>query len=167
MDLNITKEELLDLAASKLADQYGEMSDIESRVHQRIEQRIAAYFSEHIKAKIDEFLNAEMGRIVNQTINPVDIWGDKTGAPTTIRAQLAERAKTFWEVKVGEDGRESAYGGEPRHTRLMKQISNEEFTKAIKANAEEIVGAFKVALTADASKLVAEHIDKLINVKRR
>ena len=163
-DLNITKEDVIELAARKLADAYADNEEIGTRVNQRIEQRIKEYFENSVKAQIDAFLSSEMERLLNQTINPVDIWGEQTGKPTTIRAQLAERAKEFWEVKVDREGRPSIYGGEPRHTQLMKNIAKEEFDKAIKANAETIIGAFKAVLKADATKLVAEHIDKLIRV---
>jgi hypothetical protein len=166
-DLNITKEDVIELAATKLADAYADNEQIEVRVNRAIESRIIQYFEHSLKARIDDFLNAEMERLLNQTVNPVDIWGDKTGTPTTIRAQLAERAQKFWEVKVDDDGRESRYGGEPRHTQLMKKITKEEFEKAVKENAEVIVGAFKQALKIDAAKLVTEHIDKLINVGNR
>lgn len=164
-DLNITKEDVIELAANKLADSYASDETLDTWVKQRIEQRIKEYFENNLKSKIDAFLASEMERLLNQTINPVDIWGDKTGAPTTIRAELAARAKIFWEVNVDAEGRPSAYGGEPRHTQLMKQIAKGEFEKAVKENAEVIVGAFKVALKADATKLVSEHIDKLINLR--
>jgi hypothetical protein len=49
----------------------------------------------------------------------------------------------------------------------MEQILKDEFAKAVKENAEVIVSEFKAALKVDASKLVSEHIDKLINVNPR
>jgi hypothetical protein len=50
---------------------------------------------------------------------------------------------------------------------LMKKLLKDEFANAVKANAEVIVAEFKAALQADATKLVVEHIDKLINTKPR
>lgn len=166
-DLNITKEDVLELAATKVADTYFDQSEIESSVHKIVEQRVAEYIGKGLQARIDKFLDEEMSKLLAQEITPVDIWGEKAGKPTTIRAQLAERARVFWDVCVDKDGKESSWGGEPRHAHLMKRIAKEEFEKAVKSNADVIVGQFKEALKADAAKLVAEHIDKLITVKTR
>jgi hypothetical protein len=133
-----------------------------------IRDKVSGMFSEtSIKGKIDAAISDELQKLLGQEIVPVDIWGEREGKPTTIRAQLSERARKFWDVPVDNDGRESTYGGTPRHKRLMEQILKDEFAKAVKENAEVIVSEFKAALKVDASKLVSEHIDKLINVNPR
>ncbi len=108
-----------------------------------------------------------MERLLRAEIVPIDMWGEKTGSPTTIRDQLAERAKRFWEVKVNENGTESSWGGTPRSHALMATIMKDEFAKAVKENAEVIIAAFKTAITDDSVRLVTGHIDKLINVRTK
>jgi len=108
-----------------------------------------------------------MKAIVGQEIVPVNIWGEREGQPTTLRAELAKRAQAFWSVRVDNDGRESSYGGSERSKVLMQQILKDEFAKAVKENADVIIAEFKAALKVDATKLVTEHIDKLITVKSR
>lgn len=166
----ITKEEVLNLAAQKLVDayEYRDSDSITERAEEIIRRKVGELFSEtSIKAKIDAVLTEELDRLLGQEIVPVDIWGHREGKPTTIRAQLSERARKFWEVPVDREGRESSYGGTPRHKLLMEQIVKEEFSKAVKENAEVIVSEFKAALKIDASKLVSDHIDKLISVRDR
>ena len=158
----ITKEEVLELAASKLANAFSDEKDLADIAEREIHLRVTEALSKNLMAKIDSFLNAEMTVLIQKEIIPVDVFGEKCGTPTTIRAALMERAKTFWDVKVDEKGNFSDWGGIPRHERLMKKILEEEFAKAVKDNASVIVAEFKKAITADCTKIVKQHIDNLI-----
>lgn len=163
----ITREEVLELAAKKLVDAYGGDPDLSESAERMIRERVKELFESGLKARIDSFLDAEMKKIVGEEIAPVNIWGEREGQPTTIRAELAKRAQNFWNVRVDENGRESSYGGSERSKVLMQQILKDEFANAVKANADVIVAEFKAALKVDATKLVTEHIDKLITVRTR
>lgn len=161
----ITCEELLELAAQKLADQYATSEDLEKSIWDKINPRIEKLFSERINSGITTVITAEIEKLLGQELVPVNIFGDREGSPTTIRAMLAKRAKSFWDEKVDCDGRISTYGGEPRHKWLFSKVVNDEFEKVIKQNITNIVGAFKDALTVDAAKMTAAHIDSIIKVK--
>ncbi len=163
----ITREEVLELAAKKLADDYGDGEDLERRAYSTITKRIEELIASGIKGRIDAFLDAEMTKIVSQEIVPVNIWGQREGAPTTIRAELAKRAQEFWNLKVNKDGREDFYGGEERSKRLMKQMMIETFSAAVKENIDQIVLEFKAALKTDAAKMATEHINTLINITEK
>jgi hypothetical protein len=163
----ITREEVLELAANKFVGTMFEESGIAERVEAIIEERVTNEIAIGLSTKVDAFLASEMTKLIEHEITPIDIWGESSGSPTTIKAVLAKRAKDFWEVKVDSNGKESSYGGTPRHKALMTQILQDEFAKAIKENAEVIVSEFKAALKSDATKLVTEHIDKLINVRTK
>lgn len=163
----ITREEVLNLAAQKLVDAYGGDPDLSETAERMIQEKVTEAFANNLNRRIDEFLTAEMAKLLGQEIVPVNIWGDREGKPTTIRAELAKRARDFWNVRVDKDGRESSYGGSERSKVLMEQILKDEFAKAVKENAEVIIAEFKSALKVDATKLVTEHIDKLITVKSR
>jgi hypothetical protein len=119
----------------------------------------------HLISKVDEILMREMERIMSTEITPVNIFGDREGKPTTIRATLAERAKVFWEEKVNGEGRRESYGGSPRYEWLFNRVIKDEFEKVVKQNIVNMVGAFKDALKADAATVTAKHIDDLIKVK--
>lgn len=161
----ITKEEITELAATKIADSLLDADVIEVSVAKKIEARLENLFGTKIKTRVDSFLSEEMTRILSKEIHPVDIYGEKTGEPTSIQAVLAERAKVFWDTKVDEKGNPAgSWGAVPRHEHLFRKIVNEEFEKAVKQNIVNLVGAFKDALSASANKITQEHIDSLIKV---
>jgi len=163
----ITREEVLNLAAQKLVDAYADDPSLSESAERQICEKVKQLFETGLKARIDDFLTAEMKRITGEEIVPVNIWGEREGKPTTIRAELAKRAQEFWGARVDKDGRETTYGGTERSKLLMQQLLKDEFANAVKHNAEIIVAEFKSALKSDATKLVTEQIDKLINTKAR
>lgn len=166
MPFGITREEVLELAVNRIISEF-DGSALCALVNNRIRENVEKEFAKGVPERIDAFLTEEMTLLLGKEIVPVSIWGESTGSPTTIREQLEKRARDFWGVRVNDEGKESSYGGVPRSEALMKKILQDEFAKAVKDNAEVIVGAFKAALKADSTKLVSDHIDKLINVKSR
>jgi hypothetical protein len=165
--LDISREEVLQLAAQRLADDAAGEEYIGDRVQQLITKRVNDAVAQALEGKIEEVLSREMEHILRETITPINIWGERAGAPTTLRDALAERARVFWDVKVDKEGKPSDYHGRPRHEHLMARLLNEEFTKAIRDNATAMVAAFASAVKADSARITAEHIDKLIQVKPR
>lgn len=164
--LGITKEEVLNLAARKLADEAADSDYIEGSARKLIEASVKQIIAESLLPKIDGFLHGELQALVSKEIVPVDIWGDSTGKPTTIRAALAERARDYWSVKVDNDGKPTNYyGAKPRHEWMFGEIVKEEFAKAINQDLVNIVGALKDAIIDDCNKTVRAKIDELIRVK--
>lgn len=161
----ITREEVLNLAAEKLANDYANEEDLGSTVREMIKTRVTEAFASNLNTRIDGMLCEEMEKLLGQEICPVDIYGERTGTPTTMRAVLAERARVFWDTKVNSDGKQESYGGKPRHEWLFQKIVNEEFSKVVKQNIVNLVGSFKDALSASAIAITKEHIDSLIKVK--
>lgn len=154
-------------AAQKLADDIAQSGDIPDRVDAIIRERIESAIGKGLDKRIEAALTKEMDAILREVITPVNIWGERSGQPTTLRDALAERARVFWDVKVDKDGKPSDYGGKPRHEQLMGRLLNEEFNAAIRENATEIVSAFKTAVRGNAATLLAEHIEKLMPGPRR
>ena len=164
--LGITREEILELAAQKLADQYSDESDLSDLANKKINERIERLVGNTLAKKVDETLTAEVEKLLRTEVVPVDIWGDKTGEPTTIKAALHKRAAEFWSEKVDGDGKPSTYySGKPRHEWLFSKIAAEEFSKAIKQDFVNIIGALKDSLRADYAKRADEYLNELIKVK--
>ena len=158
----ITREEILDLAAQKVADQIADHDTVERGALNRIEDQIKNLFESGLNKRIDEFLTKEMDRLMGIEICPVDIFGEKTGKPTTIRQVLSERAKDFWEVKVDKHGKMESWGGTPRWKHAFDQFAEKAFSEAIKQNSETIIQGFKAAMKADTCKRVEEYINRFI-----
>jgi hypothetical protein len=176
MDIQIDVAAVMELAAQKIADEVlGDSDSFYEKVEARIESIIDSAVGESLQAsvrdRIDATLNASLAEMLDRQIIPVDMWGERTGEPTTIRAQLHKRALEFWEERVEPDRhntgqlKRTTYGGEPRYKVVYKQITEDAFKDALKANVNEIVSAFKAAVKVDAAKLINEHIEKIINVK--
>lgn len=164
----ITKSEIMDLAANKLADQMSDTEFLEGLVTSKIESRIDELFKSSINAKVDAFLSTEMERILSKEIVPVDIWGESTGEPTTIKAVLAKRAREFWDTKVNSEGKPGDYySNKARHEWLFAKIVQDEFAAAVKQNITNLVGSFKESISASATKIVQEHINQIIQVRTK
>ena len=173
MDLNINPQDVLELAAQKVAsavlDEHNDLYDV---VQDRIESFINSTVTEEVKAsmiqKIDEKMGAEIEAVLRQKIVPVDIWGEGKGEPTTIREQIHKRALEYWEERVEHDRnnrgryRPTSYGGTPRHKLVFQDVATEAFQEAMKQNVNEMVRAFRDAMRKDAADVVSKHIDSII-----
>lgn len=159
----ITRKEILELATEKIIDAYDESPG--DMIREKVQSMVKAQVEPILMTEIQSALRAEIEHILSAKITPVDMWGGKTGAETTIREQLAKKARQFWDENVDGKGNLASYGGEPRHAWVVRQVLKEEFDIAIKTNAAEVVKAFAAALKDQGAKLVADHISKLVNVK--
>lgn len=160
---NITREEVLELAANKLADQYDGES-LYAYAKQRIDQLIKETVETQIKERVESFLLEEMTRIVNAEIYPLDMFGERAGKPTSLKQVLAEQVKEFWNVKVNKDGKSEYYGGRPRYQVVGEQMMQSAFNEALKDSASIVTAEFKKALVAGLQTQVAESVNKLIKV---
>ena len=164
---NISREEIIELAAQKLADQYADDNDLSSDIEKRINERIKSLFGETMSKKIDTFFQAEMEKLIEREIVPVDVFGDPCGKPTTLRAAIYEKSKSFWHEPVDSSGNvtRSSYGSTPRHQFLFQKCASEVFADAIKQNVVDVLGALKDAIRADAYKAVDSSLNSLLHVK--
>lgn len=172
--IEFDQAQLLDLAAQKLADGYRDEGELYDRADSIIRKRIDDLFKEKINDLVDAALTSKLEEVMNQTIQPVDIFGDKTGEPTTIKGALVDKAKDFWNTKVDSNGKpidkERYYSRNSTKTRaewLLGRIVSEEFASQVKANATQITGAFKEAMAKDAHDMIDKHINALIKTKVR
>ena len=174
MDFKIDPKDVLELAAQKLVDQVLESDEslcetAELRIQERIDNVISDEMRASMAQTVDAKLAAELEKILASKIVPVDIWGEATGEPTTLREQIHKRALQYWEERVEPDRnhrdryRVTNYGGEPRHKVVFKDVAKQAFEEAMRANINEMVKAFRDAMRKDAVAVVTEHIGKIID----
>lgn len=164
---NITREEVLELAARKLADHCADHEYIADSASSIIKERIENTMKNSVAAKIDTILTDSIESLMRREFQPVDSWGEPRGEKTNIRECLEKKAREFWEVKVNSNGEPASYGGKPRFEYIFGKIAGEEFAQVVKQNITNLVGAFKDAIKSDAQKVIGEHIDKIIQVKTK
>ena len=163
--LGLTKEQVLAAVAENIANSI-EGFDAYEAAQKLVKERVEKELAQKLTAAVDEMMRVEMDRLMRTEITPVDIWGDKTGKPTNLRAAITERARNYWEERVDSEGKTSTsnYIAKPRHEWVFSKIVSEAFTDAVKNNTLSVIGAFKDALRADAAKRFDEQLDQLIRV---
>jgi hypothetical protein len=164
MNIDITKEELLELAAQKLADMHYNDGDIESVraiVSKEVEKRIAKSVGE----TIDSFLKEALEKIVASEIQPLNVWGEPVGEKTTIKDLLHKKALNYWAEKVDSSGKPStSYNAKPRSVFLVGEVVNEEFKKALSDNVKSVVKALHDSLQAEAHKRTDDLLKSMIKI---
>jgi hypothetical protein len=140
------EQAIIDQAVDRI---YGDEDAIYERVRCETENRVNKIITERLNAVIDQTINSVMEKALDTEVQPVNLWGEREGKPTSIRAALHERAKDFWHEKVNDKGEKSTYGGKARYEHVLTAITAKEFDAQIKQNIVAIAGALKDAVRAD------------------
>lgn len=174
MQVEVTPEAVIEMAATKIVNEFANFDALYKKVEIALEARIDKLFAERINDLVEDALNKQLDGAMRRTIQPVDIFGDPVGEPTTIQDTLAAKAKEFWTAKVDDDGkvpkRDGYYHKNRRQTRaeyMLGKVVADEFAALVKANAVAISEAFKEAVRADLHKQIDTHLDTMINPKRK
>ena len=177
MDLKLDTDKISEMAAQKVADEVIESrEDVFARANAIVEEKIESVINDDFRAKVRARIEERLEECLEATLNkefvPVDMWGEATGKPTTIRAQIHQKAKEFFEEKVEPDRnnpggfRVTKYGGTPRWRVAYEGIVKEQFEASLKTHVGEVVKGFRDAMKKDLAKTIAEHVDSIINNRR-
>ncbi len=165
-ELGITKEDLIDRVIERLIERLDTEDEFFTTLSDRARDLVHETLSNKINAAVDARLGDEMTTILAEKIVPVNAWGERAGEETTLMDAFRSKAREFWDVSVDKDGKPTRWGGIPRHEHIMQKVLKDEFAKAVRDNATEIVTAFKAAVKGNISSMVNEHIEKLIPSRR-
>ncbi len=165
--LGITKEEVTDLAATKVAETVLAEMDCFEGAQNEVKRRVTSELDKSLKATIESTLQTEFEKILSSEYQPTDMWGEPNGEPTSIRDRLYKNAVSFWETKVDKDGKPGGYGKEPRHEWLFKKVVNQALHDEIKQHYTNIVGALKDSLTDTVQADIGKHLNKILAVRSR
>lgn len=161
LDQERLEKAIIDQAVDRI---YGDEESIYQRIRNEVDHRIDVAITKGLSAQIETTLNAIMERALDTEIQPVNMWGEREGKPTTVRAALHDRAKAFWQEKVDREGKASNYGGVPRYEHVLGVITAKEFDAQIKQNIVNIAGAIKDAVRADFYKQVDVKLNEFFKV---
>jgi hypothetical protein len=169
MDLKIDPEEIRQAVIAKCVDEVMENWDgsIRSMVTESLRSRIDDKVTHQMNTKIDDMLGDAMQQTLEESITPVNTWGEKVGEPTTLKAVIHERARDFWNTKVNKEGSPSNYGGKPRWEHLLGEELRGAFGDAIKQDMVNIAGALKDAVRKDFYGAVDKGLNDIFKVKSR
>lgn len=162
MELNITQEQLVEIAANKLVEQVDEDS-VYSRAMEIVESRITSLIEKKLTPAVDQFLRDELEKIADAEFERVTEWGEPTGQKISIRKILQEQSKHYWSQKVNNDGKSGdGYGyREERAKWFAEQVMKSTFEQAIQTNAKIVVDEFAKQLQQAGVNLVHENIGRL------
>lgn len=165
MEVKLDQEKLEAAIIRQAVDQiYGDDDRIYERVRQEVEQRVSKAIEIGLAGEIEKAINSIMEKALDTEVTPTNIWGEREGKPTTIRAALHERAKDFWQEKVNDKGEKSTYGGKPRYEYVLSLVAANEFGTQIKQNAASIAGAIKDSVREGFYKQVDEKLNEFFKI---
>lgn len=155
----ISQDQLLDLVVHKIIEDNWTNHDLSDALDLEISRRLDAMIAKSLNERIDETLKTAMDELLQKKIFPVDVWGDKTGEPTTLKEALTQKAQTFWQEKLNSEGKLVSYGGKERFKFYIDKAVQNEFRKVVSENITDIVLAFKTVMKKDSAKWVQAQID--------
>lgn len=166
MDLKIDAEQIVEQAASRLADEAYENVNALEMLETEISRRIDKFLDAKAQTLMEDTLRNEMERLMVREFQPVNQWGEAKGKPTSLREELQRRAEEFWKISVDKNGKPTTYGGKPRHQHMFEQIAQDQFAEAIKENIEEVIAGFREALRKDSAVMLGQHIERFIKAPK-
>jgi len=150
-ELGIDKVEIINRVIEIIADKVS--SDIEYD------------FKKSIKQKSEQIVEKRIGEIVDEAttkaFQPITVWGEKKGEPTTIRDMLENNVQNWWSAKVDNSGNPStSYGGTPRAEWQAQKIVREVVTKEMQNELNAVIADAKVQLSKAMSDKLTEYLKK-------
>lgn len=139
-----------------------------NRVQRAVDARINALFKEKADAQIDAAINDAIRNGFDREYTRVTSWGEKNGAPTTIRKELEKAIGDYWNVRVGSDGKpaNNSYGTNiTRAEWVMSKIVADDFNAQMKQHVVNIAGGLKDNLRRSLHETVNELLSGVFKVK--
>jgi len=165
MKLELNQSEIKEAIVNKAVDEVlGGSGELRDLILREARERIDAEISKRLNTAVEQTLNTILEQSLDSEIHPVNTWGEREGEPTTIRASLHDRAKSFWSEKVDKAGKKSSYHGVPRYEHVLSVITAQEFDLAVKQNIVNIAGAIKDAVRQDFYSAVDVKLNEFFKV---
>jgi len=180
MNFEITKEDILSHFEDKILealenkprqDPYGEyhggdkftplLGEIINQVAEKIKAELWAEEKKKLQERIQQTIDSELMKILNTTFQPVNHWGDKDGAPTTIKQLFIDRTKDYWLQKVDGSGKatDSWSAKSTRAEYVVKSQIESAFKEVMHSEIAVVVSGFKDALTTTLKTQAATQIE--------
>jgi hypothetical protein len=139
-----------------LVDRLAENYPCTGNIYEKVMKRINRIIDERVGAVVDELLVKEF--------QPFDVFGDKTGEPTTIKEMLAKSLQTWWTAPVNEQGKSvprTAYGHKTSRAEfLVNKIAKDVIDKDLSKELREFTSETKAEIRKQMTAAIAEIINK-------
>lgn len=154
MELN--KSRIEDAIVREVADGIMHEDELRERVKRAVDQRVNDLFKAVADAQISAVIETAIKSGFDHEYTRVSTFGERKGAPTTIRAELERLIAGYWNEKVDKSGKASS-GYDANITRaewVMMQIVADSFKDDMKQHVVNLGGALKDKLRAELHKTV-------------
>lgn len=166
MELN--QQRIEDAIVAEVVDKFMGEDELYNRVKVGVEARIDKLWAEVVKERIATEVNASIQNAFEREYCRIDQFGNRSGAPTTIRAELERLIGGYWNEKVTKEGKTAgAYdsGSVTRAEWLMAKMCADDFNGAMKQHIVNVAGSVKDHFRAELNKTVARMLSEVFHVK--
>lgn len=139
-----------------------------NRVKRAVDSRIGAMFKEKADAQIEAAINDAIRNGFDREYCRVTSWGERDGAPTTIRKELDKVIGDYWNARVDSNGKPSTNSYGTHITRaewVMSKIAADDFNAQMKQHVVNIAGGLKDNLRRSLHETVNELLSGIFKVK--
>jgi hypothetical protein len=139
-----------------LVDRLAQNYVLPGELREKVTQRINSIVDERIGAVVDELLVREF--------QPLDVFGDKAGEPTTIKKMLARSLQSWWTAPVDMQGKavpRNSYGHKTSRAEfLVSKVAKEVIDKDLSRELREFTSETKAEIRKQMTAAIAEIINK-------
>lgn len=163
--MELDKSRIEDAVVRQVADDIMTEDELRSRVIKAVDQRINDLFKTVADAQISAAIEAAIKAGFEHEYTRVNSFGQKEGAPTTIRAQLERMVAGYWNERVNKAGKPETYGADfTRAEWVMMQIVADSFKGDMKQHVVNLGGALKDGLRTELYKTVNGLLSEVFHV---
>jgi len=164
LDLASVENAVVERAVDRFFDKH---YDFGATLKGAVETRLNKLFAEKADAAIATAIETALDDGFNREFVRVTPWGDKQGAPTTIRKELETLISGFWQQKVDKQGKPvtDSYNSITRAEYQMTRIAGEDFIKNLEQHLIGSAAQMKDGLRAELRGRVDTMLGNLFHVK--
>jgi hypothetical protein len=165
MELN--QERIEAAIVAEVSDRIIGEEELFSRVRKAVDARISQLFKDSADAQIRAAIDAAIKDGFDREYTRVSSWGEKEGAPTTIRKELEKLIGGYWNERVDSKGAKSSYASEKDLTRaewVMSKMVAEDFNGQMKQHVVNVGGALKDQLRNSLHETINELVSGVFKV---
>ena len=164
--MELDKSRIEDAIIREVADNIMHEDELRERVKKAVDQRVDVLFKTVADAQISAAVEAAVSAGFDHEYSRVTAYGQREGAPTTIRKELEKMIAGYWNEKVDKGGKPATgYGADiTRAEWVMMQIVAESFKGDMKQHVVNLGGALKDKLRAELHGTVNRLLSEVFHV---
>lgn len=141
--------------------------DLWNRVKHAVDTRIDNHFKAVADAQIKTAIESAITQGFEREYQRVNAFGERQGAPTTIRAELEKLIGGYWNERVDRNGKptDSTYNVVTRAEWMMTQLVAADFKGEMHQHVVNLGGALKDKLRSELHETVNKLLSEVFHVK--